>query len=83
MGAPTRRMSIVLDAISIAVQQLAKVPDSLEVQALRAKALAYESEVKQWTDAPPTTEQREAMMKRVLALNASVTKLARQKGAPN
>ena len=77
MRAPTKRMSLVLDAVQIALGQLAKLPNSPEVEDLRTKALAYEKEAKHWSEKPPTSEQREAMMKKVLALHVAVTKLAR------
>jgi hypothetical protein len=78
MRAPTKRMSLVLDAIEIALGQLAKLPDSPEVEELRTKALVYERDAKHWSEKAPTSEQREAMMKKVLALHILVTKLARE-----
>jgi hypothetical protein len=75
MRTSSKRTSLVLDAIDLALAQLAKMPDSVEVRAWRVKAVAYEADAKDWSLAPPTAEQREAMMKKILGLHVAVTKL--------
>jgi hypothetical protein len=42
----SKRTSLVLDAIDLALEQLAKMPDSVEVRAWRVKAVAYEADAK-------------------------------------
>jgi hypothetical protein len=75
----TRRMSLVMDAIQIALDQLAKMPDSPSVEALRSKAAAYAADAKGWAQVRPTAEHKEAMMKNVLALQIAVTKLGTER----
>lgn len=76
-------MSLVMDAIQIAVDQLAKMPNSPEVEALRSKASAYADDARGWPHARPTAEHKEAMMKNVLALQIAVTKLGTERSAPD
>lgn len=71
----SRRVALLLDAIRGALDEIEKLPVSTEAEALRGKATSYESEVLGWTDAPPTDERREAMMKVVLGLHVAVTRL--------
>jgi hypothetical protein len=73
----SNRTAVILDAIEIAVHELAKLPDSPESSALRTKALAFEETAKAWPHAPPTQEKRGAMMQSVLALHVEVMKLVR------
>jgi hypothetical protein len=73
-------MSLVMDAIQIALDQLAKMPDSPEVEALRSKGAAYAADAKAWAQVRPTAEHKEAMMKNVLALQIAVTKLGTERG---
>ena len=54
------------------------MPDSPEVRALKATAAKLQAEAEAWTDKPPTYEEREAMMKKVLGLHVAATRLARK-----
>jgi hypothetical protein len=69
-----------MDAIQIALDQLAKMPDSPEVEALRSKAAACAEDARGWAQVRPTAEHKEAMMKDVLALQIAVTKLGTDRG---
>jgi len=72
-----QRLSLALKSILAASEVLAKLPDSPEVIALRATAAKLQAEAETWPEKPPTYEEREAMMKKVLVLHVAATKLAR------
>ncbi len=65
----------VTKAIRTAAEQLAKMPRSPEVLALKSDIVALEEELAGWTTNPPASEQREGMMKKVLAIHLAITKL--------
>jgi hypothetical protein len=69
---------LVLKAIRSAAAQLARLPQSPDLDELRGTASACAAEAEAWKDAPPTDVQRDAMMKRVLALQVAVTKARRR-----
>lgn len=79
MPSKTRRTVLTLDTLEEAIEQLAGLPDSPEAQSLFAQADVLRREMLAWsTDAPPTPEEREAMMKRVLVVYTAVDQLARR-----
>jgi hypothetical protein len=71
------RLSLALKSILAASDVLARLPDSPELIALKATAAKLQAEAETWPEKPPTYEEREAMMKKVLGLHVAVTKLAR------
>jgi hypothetical protein len=73
---------IVLGAIHTAVEPLAVMAETPEVRMLRMMAADFEAEVRVWTPDTPDDDDRELMMKRVLALNMAVAKLVRGKSSP-
>lgn len=73
----SKRFSLVTKAIGLASAQLARMPSSAEVDALRCAADEFEAETQAWAQQPPTDQERELMMKKALALQVAVTKLAR------
>ncbi len=74
----TNRTVLTLDTLEEALAQLAGLPDSAEAQALRAQGEVLRKEMQAWSaEAPPSAEEREEMMKRVLAVYMGVQKLAR------
>ena len=78
MPSKTRRTTLTLDTLEEAIEQLAGVSDTPEAQSLRAQAEILKREMLAWSsDAPPSAEEREEMMKRVLVLYTAVDRLAR------
>ncbi len=75
---PRPKPSHTLKSIRSAAEQLARKPDSPEVNAPRTAAGAFEMEVEGGALAPPTEEPREAMTKKVLALQVAVMRVARR-----
>lgn len=71
-----------LDAIQQALATFARLPDSPEARALREQCLAVEATAKEWARVPPSVEDREAMMRKVLALHVAITKLRRKSLRP-
>lgn len=70
---------LTLDTLEEAIEQLATVPDGGEAQSLRAQADELKKEMLAWsTESPPSAEEREAMMKRVLLVYTAVDQLARR-----
>jgi predicted lysophospholipase L1 biosynthesis ABC-type transport system permease subunit len=72
---------IVLAAIQTAVEPLAPLAETPEVRVLRMMAADFEAEVRAWTPDSPDDDDREIMMKRVLALNVAVAKVVRGKSS--
>ncbi len=77
---PTKRTSVVLSALRVTMRSLAELPDSPEAEKLRSRALAFEREAEKWPSTSPSSYEREAMMKQVLALHIEATRLARTLG---
>jgi hypothetical protein len=77
---PSRRLSLVRDAIELVVQRLSTLPPSPKVDALQTKADGYLREADGWKVSPQTTEERDRLMKRVLKLHIEVVELAREVG---
>jgi hypothetical protein len=73
---PPKRLSV-LDAIRQALTLLARLPDSEEAHELRDRCLAYEHVAEQWDDETPGPDERETLMKNVLALQVTVARLHR------
>jgi hypothetical protein len=72
------RTNVILRAIRTAAKPLSTLPESSDVRVLRDMAADFEKTVRGWKPAPPRSEERELMMKRVLALNIAVAKLVRE-----
>mgnify|MGYP001194032952 CR=1 FL=1 len=73
----SKRSPLVAKAIRTANEQLAKMPSSPEVLALKGVISAIQEEVAVWEATPPASDQREGVMKRVLAIHLAITRLAR------
>jgi hypothetical protein len=78
----TKRSALILDAIQVALGELAKVSDCEEKRELETRARACESIVRGWKNAPPSSDEREATMQTVLSLHVSVTRLRRTTTVP-
>ena len=74
----TKRTVVALDALEEALSILAGLPESPESEALVQKGFVLQREIKAWSDSPPSSEAREAMMRRVLALHIAISQLARR-----
>jgi hypothetical protein len=59
-----------------------RLPDSKEVGDLKEQCLAIEDTVKQWARQEPSPEEREALMRKVLALHVAITRLRRRSRPP-
>ena len=77
MRTTSKRSSLALDAVHAAIDALARALDSDDKARLLEEARACESVVEGWRDAAPSSQDREALMRRVLALNVAVAKLQR------
>jgi hypothetical protein len=77
-----KRVALAVDSIAAVVAALASIPDSDAKQRLISDAHACEREVLEWPQQPPSDEQREALMKRVLSLHIQVADL-RRRSVPN
>lgn len=61
------------------LRRLAALPSApREVEELRAKAVGYLQETDAWPTTPPTVEEREKLMKRMLKVHVDVAKLERR-----
>jgi hypothetical protein len=81
VAVPTKRTSVVLNALRVTMRCLDMVPDSPESLKLRRRALAFEREAQEWPAKAPSPYEREAMMKQVLLLHVEVVKLGREQSA--
>ena len=77
----TKRTSVVLNALRVTMKSLDAVPSSPEADKLRERARAFERETERWPATSPSSYEREAMMKQVLALHIEVTRLGRMHAA--
>jgi hypothetical protein len=73
---PDSKVDLLLESVVAILRTLATMPTSPEVRTLVERALACESKIKSWPAQPPTANEREAMMKKVLGLHAALSKLA-------
>lgn len=78
----TKKTPRVLDAIHQALATFASLPDSPQARELREECLAVEATAREWALAPPSAEDREEMMRKVLALHIAITKLRRSTDPP-
>jgi hypothetical protein len=78
MRPKTKRTVVALEALEVALAELARLPETPEAEALLKKGFALQREVKAWADKPAMAQQREAMMKKVLGLHVAVSRLAQR-----
>ena len=74
----SQRLTIVLDAIDVVLHGLSVLEPSHEVEDLRLKAGDCLQHVDGWQYSKPITEQREGLMKKVLALHTALPKIERE-----
>ncbi len=75
MLVPDSKLDLLLDSIVVVLRALATMPSTPEVRELVDRALDSERMVKAWPRQPPTPDEREAMMRKVLGLHTALTKL--------
>ncbi len=73
---PDSKLDLLLDSVVSILRALATMPSTPEVRDLAHRALDCERKVKTWVEHPPTPDERETMMKRVLGLHTALAKLA-------
>jgi hypothetical protein len=73
----SRRLKFARDAVEAVVGMLTGLPDGRERRRLVDDASECEREIQGWDQRPPTPEQHEEMMKRVLGLHIAAATLAR------
>jgi hypothetical protein len=67
-------IALVIAAVNVVLRHLGALPDDPEVRELRETALGYINEVVLWTTTLPSVEERDTLMKKVLALHVSVNR---------
>ncbi len=72
----SKRVVVVLEAIDLTLRGLAHAPDGPAERELRQTAVACAKEAEGWRQRPPSGEEREALMKRVLAVHVAAEGLA-------
>jgi hypothetical protein len=81
--APRRMVSPRVDvrrvrhAIEMASEALEAIPDTDEVRRLIGRAASLRAELEQWVAAPPTPEQRDELLRSVLAIHVGTLQVAR------
>lgn len=73
----SHRTTLALDAVRAAVDALEGAPATEERDRLLEEARTCERLVAAWADNPPSAGEREALMRKVLALNVAVARLRR------
>lgn len=82
MRSRSRQTTLALDAIAAAIAVLAGANDSSEKHHLICEARDCEQVVHGWKSTPPTAEQREELMRRLLRLHVSTARLRKGDGKP-
>jgi hypothetical protein len=77
MRTASRRTALALDALKAVIDALSRLPHSDDSQKLAGEAHACERIVNCWQYYPPTDEDREDLMKRVLDLHIATALLGR------
>jgi hypothetical protein len=72
---PDSKLDLLLESVVSVLHRLAGMPTSAEVRGLADRALECERKIRAWDQQPPTSVEREAMMKLVLGLHMTVAKL--------
>jgi hypothetical protein len=78
----SKSASPVLDAIRQASAVVSSLPESEVARQLDDECQAYERTAEQWEREPPSVEEREALMKKILALHIVVIKVRRSSFPP-
>jgi hypothetical protein len=82
MRSPARWLSVLRQAIAAVLRSLAGLPQSAEVEELKAQAEGCLKEVKGWSRSPPPPEDRDRVSTSVLKVRAALAKLERASETP-
>jgi hypothetical protein len=77
---PTRRLTVIKEAIDVVLRRLSALAPSHEVDELRAKAEEFLRTTAGWTASHPPAQEKERLMMRVLKLHVDAAKLERKPG---
>lgn len=80
--AASKRTILLGDAVRQGLASLDVLPDTNEARLLRNECLSWEQVAKDWVLAPPTPEERERAMKKVIALHVAIARLRRESQRP-
>jgi len=80
MAYVSKRLALARDAIEVVVRRLSALMPSPEVEELWRRVEDCRQQVDGWAHKPPSVEERETVMKRVLGLHTAVAKLERKDG---
>lgn len=72
----------VLDAIRQASAVVSSLPESEVARQLGDECEAYERAAERWEQEPPSVEERETLMRKILALHIVVTRVRRSSFPP-
>jgi hypothetical protein len=72
---PPNPTSLLRDALHQALATVSRLPESEEARDLRDQCLAYKHIAEQWVHEPPAPQEREALMRNVLALHIRVVRM--------
>jgi hypothetical protein len=75
-----KNIQLVVDAVNVVLKNLGQVKDNAEGRTLEELGFAYIQQAEGWKDHPPAVEQREALMRKVLALHIAASRIRRPRG---
>jgi len=76
--AGSEHVDVVLEALEHALEKLARLPRSVDVDSLTLAALEHQQRVLEWPREPPTPSACEETMRQVLALHSMIDEKARR-----
>lgn len=74
-----KNIEIVVDSLNVVLKKLGEVADQAEARTLEELAFAYAQQAECWRNHPPTSEQRETLMRNVLALQIAASRVGRRR----
>ena len=78
MVAATRRLSLLVDVIDVVLLRLSRVSPSGDAEKLRAEAGRCLVQAHAWNEISPSTQEYDAMTRRLLELHRAVDELQRR-----
>jgi hypothetical protein len=78
MAHPSRRLALIDNAIDLARVHVATQRSTFELDKLRGRIDACLEQAERWVREPPTDEQREQLMRRVLKLHVDTARIERE-----
>jgi hypothetical protein len=80
--ASSKRTALLHDAIRKALASLELLPDNDESRRLWAECVSLERVATDWSQSPPTPEERETAMRKVVALHVAIARVRRESQRP-